>query len=285
MARTTSDIKDLITADFISKPEIIDKYSLLPGLSFNDQFSIVSFENILFSIIAFALSLHEKIVETNAENSRPHNISWYKEKAMEFLDGLELVWLNGMFSYDLTNVDDAEQRQIIDRCAVLESNTGELVFKVAKDSDGNIEPLTEPELLRFKSYMNLIKDGGNQLRIINQPADLLKVTITVYVNVQIIDLMSGRLLNTDGEIYPVQDAIDLYLSNLEFNGRFVKTFFQNAIQNAIGVELPLINSVEWKYADFPFVEIEEFKIPEAGYFKIMPEDLTIIYAPYDVANN
>lgn len=285
MARTTSEIKDIITAEYISKPEIIEKYSLIPGLTFNDQFSVVSYENIMFSIWAFALSFHERIVEANAENSRPHNISWYKEKAMAFLDGLDLVWLDGQFAYDLSNVDDIEQRRIIDRCAVLESNSGELVFKVAKNMIGDIQPLTEPELLRFKSYMDLIKDAGNQLRIINEPADFLKLTITAYVDVQIIDLETGRLLNTDAEVYPVEEAIELYLANLEFNGRFVKTFLQNSIQNAVGVELPLIDSVEWKYADFPFAPIEEFKIPEAGYFKILPEDLTILYAPYDVANN
>lgn len=285
MARTTSQIKDSITAEYISKPEIIEKYSLLPGLTFNDQFSLVSFDNIMFSIIAFALSIHEKIVETNAENSRPHNIAWYKEKAMEFMDGLDLVWVNGFFAYDLTNVDDAEQRQIIDRCAVLESDSGELVFKVAKDNAGTIEPLSEAELLRFKSYMGLIKDAGNQLRIINQPADLLRVSLTVYVNVQIIDLVTGRLLNTAEEIYPVQDAIDLYLQNLDFNGRFVKSFFQDAVQSATGVELPLVDSVEWKYADFPFATIGEFKIPEAGYFKILEQNLTINYLPYDVEYN
>lgn len=285
MARTLLEIKDAITSEYIGKPEIIEKYSLLPGLTFNDQFSLVSFENIMFSIIAFALSIHERIVETNAENSRPHNISWYKTKAMEFRDGLELVWLNGFFSYDLTAVDDAEQRQIIDRCAVLESDSGELVFKVAKDNAGTIEPLSDGELLRFADYMNLIKDAGNQLRIINEPADLLKISLTVYVNVQIIDLVTGKLLNTAEEIYPVKDAIELYLANLDFNGRFVKSFFQDAIQKASGIALPLVDSVEWKYAGFPFVPIEEFKIPEAGYFKILEENLTITYLPYDVENN
>lgn len=283
MARSTAEIKAIIVSDFISKPEIIAKYSLIPGQTFEQQFSLVSFENILFSIIAFALSFHEKIVEANAENSRPHNVPWYREQAFAFLDGLELVWNGGFFGYDLTGIDDVEDRKIIDRCAVLESNDGELVFKIATNNNGEIEPLSPPQLLRFKEYMNLIKDGGNQLRIINESADLLRVTLTVFVDPLIIDLETGKLLNTDEDVYPVEQAIEMYLENLEFNGAFVKEFFKDAIKTAPGVKLPTLNDVQWKYATFPFAPIPEWKVPEAGYFKIMPEDLTINYAPYDLA--
>jgi hypothetical protein len=280
MARDRKTIKKELTDAFISDPTIIALYGLVSGQTFEEQFSLVSVENVWFDNISLAIYEHEQIVATNALNSRPHNLSWYLEKCKNFHDGLELVWLDGQFQYDLTSVLDAEERKIIDRVAVLESSDGELVVKVATDNAGNIEPLSAPQLLRFTNYLRLIKDAGNRIRIINQEADKLKLTLDVYVDVSIIDLATGQLLNTDEVVYPVEEAINNYLSNLEFNGAFVKEFLKNEIQKASGVKLPLIQSLEWQYATFPFITIAEWKVPEAGYFKIEPTDLTINYLPY-----
>jgi len=52
MARTSTEIKASITTDFISRPEIIAKYDLIPGQTFEQQFSVASFESILFDTIA-----------------------------------------------------------------------------------------------------------------------------------------------------------------------------------------------------------------------------------------
>ena len=86
-------------------------------------------------IISYVIYIHEQIIEKFAENSRPHTINWYKNQCLNFLDGLPLVWLNEQFQYDLTNVIDADVRKIIDRCAILESNSGELVLKLATNNN------------------------------------------------------------------------------------------------------------------------------------------------------
>lgn len=280
MARDRKTIKKELTDAFIADPIVIATYGLIVGLSFEEQFSLTSIENVWFDNISFGIYNHELIVSENALNSRPHNLSWYKEKCMDFHDGFELVWLDGQFKYEASVT---EVSKIIDRVAVLESNDGELVIKVATDNAGTIEPLSAPQLTRFTNYLNLIKDAGNRIRIINQPADLLKMTLNVYVDVSIIDLSNGKLLNVTEDVYPVEDAIKNYLENLEFNGGFVKEFFKNELQKATGVKLPLIELVEWKYASFDWAEFGEWKVPEAGYFKIEPADLTINYLPYELA--
>lgn len=282
MARDRKAIKKEMTDAFISDPNVIAKYGLVEGLTFEEQFSLVSIENNWFDNISFAIYNHEQIVSQNAQNSRPHTIRWYKEQAEAFLDGLPLVWLDGQFQYDLSTVTDADVRQIIDRCAILESNDGELVIKVATDNAGVIEPLTGPQLLRFQAYMQLIKDAGNSLVFVNQSADKLKITLTVQVDVSIIDLANGRLLSTTDVVYPVKDAIASYLDNLEFNGAFVKTFFIDSIQKAVGVINPVIDVLQWKYAGFDFVDFNQRKVPEAGYFKIDDVDLTINYVGNDL---
>ena len=62
--------------------------------------------------------------------------------------------------------------------------------------------------------------------------------------------------------------------------QMVKEFLKNELSLAEGVKLPLIQGLEWKYATFPFAPIGEWKVPEAGYFKIETGDLTINYLPY-----
>lgn len=275
--RTRQEIKKQITDAFISNSIIKSIYNLVINKTFEEQFSLVSLENILFDIISYAIFVHEQIVEKNAENSRPHTIRWYREQCTNFLDGLPLTWLNGQFQYDLTNVVDVNIRKIIDRCAVLESNNGELVIKIATDNNGVLQPITPQQFIRFKTYVRQIKDAGNRIRFINTDADNLKIDLTVYVDPLIIDLQTGQLLNTTETIYPVKDAINNYLADLEFNGAFVREYFRDSLQNAKGVKLPKINELQSQFLGFPFTNIIDWKIPNAGYFKIEDTDLIINY--------
>ena len=235
--RDRKAIKKELTDAFINDPLVIEKYGLIPGLTFEEQFSKVSVEDNLFNAIAFSFDFHENIVSENAENSRPHTIRWYLDQAMNFLDGLDLQWIDGQFKYDTTNVTDLEVRKIIDRCAVVESTDGELVFKVAKEISGVLGPLTSAEIVRLSKYLGLIKDAGNRIRIISNSADKLKAIIDVYVDVLVIDTATGRQLNVEETIYPVQDAINNYLSNLEFNGAFVRELIKDEIYKSIGVKI------------------------------------------------
>jgi hypothetical protein len=268
MARTLEEIQQ----------QIYDKIAETPQLSGLTSTSRVAIWRLWVYIIAFAIWLHEEIVEANAENSRPHTLRWYREQALSFLDGLELVWLDGQFQYETEGVTNLDERQIIDRCAVLESTDGELIIKIATELDDQVQPITDDQLLRFTSYMNQIKDTGNRLVIVNRPPDKLKLTLKVYVDEQIINLGDGVLLNTDETIKPVEVAVNEHLRNLEFNGALVKEFLRDTIQKDEGVKLPIIEDLQWQYAGLPFQSIDQWQVPDAGYFEI--EELTINYLPY-----
>lgn len=234
-------------------------------------------------IFAFAMWLHEKIVAKNAENSRPQNQANFRQAILDYHDGLQLVFKGGRFQYNLTGVDDADERKIIARCAVLESDDGVLVVKIAKEVGGVLEPVSEVELTRVKAYIKDIKVPGIQIIVINQDADLIKTTLTVYVNPLMIDMTTGNLLSSGAN--PVKDAIKDYLANLEFDGAFVKDFFRSKIKASEGIELVVIEGMETKFELFDWMSFGEWRIPEAGYFKINDEDLTINYLPYVLANN
>lgn len=284
--RSQELIKSEITQQFIADPNIIQLYDLQPGLTYEDQFSVASFEDILFSQLSAALSLHEQIVEENAKNSRPHPVRWYKKQCLNYLDGLSLTWVEDQFFYyDTTNINNVDERRIIKQCSVLESNNGELVIKVAKEVNGQLQPLSTDELNRFKAYVRDIKAAGTRIRFINLPADTLKIALTVYVDINLIDLQTGRLLNTAEEVYPVKDAIQSYLSNLEFNGAFVKEFFRDQIQKAEGVKRPLIDLLQSQYLGFPFQNIEDWEVPNSGYYKADDVNVTIIYLKNDLVGN
>ena len=253
-------------------------------ISSADNTSVASLWRRLVWIFAYAMWLHEKIVSRNAENSRPQNLPNFRAAILNFHDGLDLVWKDGAFSYDLTGVVDAEARKIIDRCAGLESDDGELVVKIATDNAGVLQPIGAAEELRLKAYIRQIKVPGVRIRLVNQIADDLMATITVYVNPLIIDLATGQLLNTSATVFPVKDAIQTYLTKLEFNGALVKDRLRSEIRNADGIELAVIDDLQWKFDAFPFAPVGEWQIPEAGYFTLADANLTINYQPYVLVN-
>jgi hypothetical protein len=285
MARTYKSIKLDMTTEFIMNTNIITAYGLVSGKTFEEQFSLVSLENILFSIVAFAIMLHEQIVSKNAENSRAQNQPNFKLAVLDYHDGLPFVWKDGRFQYDLTNVTDAEERKIINRCAVLESDDGELVVKIATDDNGTLKPVTDEQEVRVTTYLSKIKVPGTHIRLINKEADLMKTSLTVYVDPLEIDIVTGKLLSSTLEIYPVKDAIKLYLASLEFNGAFVKDFFRTTLKDAQGIELVVIDQMQTKFDNYPFTDMGEWRIAQAGYFNINDANLTINYLPYVLANS
>ena len=280
MGRTIKEIKTELATNFVANAELAALYGLDQTLTFEEQFSKVSLENIWLDNMAIAIWNHEQIVTANAENSRPHTIKWYHEKALSYLDGIQLQWINGQFAYDTTGID-TQDLKIIDRCAVLESSEGYLVMKLATDNGTELTQLTADQFLRFKYYMNLIKDAGNVIVYVNDPADQLKIDISVQVDPSVIS-PAGILLNVDGNIKPVEDAIDLYLANLEFNGAFLATKFVDQIQQAKGVKDVKVNELASKFANLTFQPFQHRKVPNAGYFKVQPANLTITYTENDL---
>lgn len=241
-----------------------------------DATSKVSIWRLFIWIFSFAIWLHEKIVEKNAANSRPQNLPNYRQMVLNYLDGLPLIFSNGQFVFDTAGVTDLDERNIIKRCAVLENNRG-IVVKIATENAGVLEPVTNIQAERILNYINQQTQPGVAVRLVNEEADSLKVNLTVYVDPNVIDLATGKQLNVSGDVYPVKDAINSYLANLEFNGGFVRNYFSNTIEAATGVKVVTIDLLQWKYASLPFADLGIYKIPNAGHFKIDEADLTINY--------
>ena len=282
---TKSEIRERLKASFVADPQTIALYGLTPGETFDQQFSTASLEMMMIENMVNSIYEHEQMVAQNATNSRPQNLPNFIQTVLNYHDGQPLVWMDGQFKYDLTEVTNPNTLKIISRCAVLESNDGELVVKVAHDNAGELEPITNEEAIRLLFYLNQMKVPGVRIRLINEAADLIKTTINVYVDPLQIDLTTGQRLNSTEISYPVKEAIREYLSALEFNGAFVTNYFEAAIQSKAGVNLVEVELLQWKYAGYDFADFTTFKVPQAGYFKILDADLTINYLPYALVNN
>lgn len=276
MARTRAEIIAELKTNFVANEDLIAQYDLVPGQTFDEQFSTASLEMQWLETIATSFFDHEQLVDANAANSRPQNLPNYRQMVLNYLDGLPLIFSNGQFVFNTAGVTDLETRNIIKRCAVLENNRG-IVVKIAGENAGVLEPVTTVQAERILNYINQQTQPGVAVRLVNDVADNLKVTLTVYVDPNVIDLTTGRQLNVTGTVEPVKDAINSYLANLEFNGGFVRNYFSNTIEAATGVKVVTIDLLQWKYASLPFSDLGIYKIPNAGHFAIAPADLTINY--------
>ena len=173
------------------------------------------------------------------------------------------------------------------------NQVGVVFMKVAKNEGDNITSLSVLEQNRLREFINRIKDAGNQIQISSFPGDKLELVIdvyvdplTIYINPEDINDPNNGVLLADTSLRPVDDAIDTYLRNIEFNGAIVKTFLVDAIQKAVGVNIPLLQDMRAStVAKTPETIRGEFYIPDSGYFDLSELDVTVTYRPYTFFRN
>ena len=268
MARTITEIQKEI---FLEK----EKYAQLAGL--NNSTSKTAIWQLWVYIVATAIWMHEKIVEKNALLSRPHTLNWYREQALNYVHGADLVWKDGYFQFDLDQIDNAENKKIIKHCAVSErlyedledgqeedperlselisefyyNQVGIIFMKVAKQDGDKITPLDRQERRAFRAYMNEVKDAGTQIKVLSTKGDTVLIDLDVYVDPLVMYTEGeneGKLIR-DLSINPVDTAIKAYMTTLEFNGSFVPTFLIDQIQKIEGVNLPILRKAIVNYKD------------------------------------
>jgi len=291
MARELKEIKLQITDQWISNETIIEKYELDPVKTFEEQFSKVSIENILFNVIAFVIWFFEKLLDQNQSeineqiaNSRIHTRNWYREKALAFRFGYSLTETD---VYDDTGLTDEQiaNSKIIANAAPVKMQ-GYLRMKVVKMVGSELAPLSIAELNAFTSYMNNVTDAGTYVISTSDEADDLKLTLDIYYNPEILAGDGSRLDGTGST--PVLDAIKDYLKSLRFNGAFVETNLQDELQTVPGVKMVKILGAWSKYGTHSYDstsnknvgKINEVRITDAGYMKLDEQTSTINFFPY-----
>lgn len=270
MARSRIEIKKEITLRFMSDATLANLYGFEIGNIFENIFSKVSIENIIFDIISFSIwtleilfDKHKSEITSIVDNNHYGNHEWYNIKAKEFQLGDDLIVAGGIIRYSEIN----ESKRIIKYSATV---PGAIIqVKVAREDSGHLSVITNasPEFIldKIQDYFNKIKPFGTKVSVTSNYPDKLKIIADVYVN--------PLLLNNDGTAVndinrPVDIAINAFLETIEFNGKLNIQKLTDSIQGVNGVE-DIINLQVWaKYGENEYTQVTREYYSYAGWMII-----------------
>jgi len=291
MARTVTEIYDALVAEKQTmatlnglQPSVDTSQTLLSDLT---NTSKVALWRLFLFLVATAMWVEETLwddfkveIEDKIVKGQYGGSPWFQDQCFKFQLGYTLVWLDNQFKYTDTTSGTALAAQIIKRAAIVESG-GQVRIKVAKLVGSVVTKLSGAELTAFDDYIRKIKPAGTNTLTISADPDLLKVSIRAYYNPEV--LASDGSLLTDGASFPLEDAINNYISNLPFNGRLSLTALVDAMQAANGIVNPELLTAEAKYGALAYAAIVTEYIPDAGHLTIDPAyplSSSITYIPY-----
>ncbi len=282
-----TEIKKLITDAFIGNETIKSLYGLDDELNFEEQFSKASIESILFFAIAEcqdvnfqAMAAKKLEIESLLSSYRPHRPNWYAAKALLFQFGVNLVADADYYDNSNRTPEEIESLQVVKYADATETTDKSILYlKVATESNGKKQPLSQAQLTAFTQYVHDVSDAGVRVVIVNEIADEMQLHIDVYYDALILD-NTGKRLDGSGDT-PVQDAVRAYLQTLEFNGMYKNLSLVDALQKVDGVEIPELKYVASKYGNYAFSPINAREIAYAGYYQITDSNLQLNFIPYD----
>lgn len=266
MARTVETIKQSMTTQFMSSDTLAGWYGFTVGDSFDDTFSKVSFESILFYIIAVAHFSLETIFDTlktyiNAQLAalKPHTARWYRDKVLEFMVDKTLVQDEDY--YDTSGMADSEiaAARVVKYAAAKEAtDSSYLTIKIAGENSGVRCKLSDDVAKQVAAYINEFRDMGVKINLVNQDPDIFNCELDVYYD---------PILLPDNVKTAVLTALSTYIQNLTFNGEYTNQSLIDALQVLDGVRI-----AELKWATSRDVNsmvpdaINAKKTPISGYF-------------------
>lgn len=275
MARTFKQIKLEMTTPFMANTTLAALYGFAVGADFEIEFSKVSIENFIFSIVASAILLldqkfdtHDLEVKTIIREEKAHTAPWYRTKAKAFQYGFDLI--TDTDKYDNTGFTDEqiEDSKIIKYSAVTK-NAGQLLIKIASETGGVLAPITAPQKEAFDAYIEEIADEGVNYIVINNLPDILLLNLQIFRDPLVLSDTGMSIANGK---YPVEDALKEYMKELPFDGELVLAHLVDKLQKVEGVRIPNVVNAESQVIDVstnaykPAQPITVKTVPESGYF-------------------
>lgn len=286
MARTVNDIKNELGQMFVSNDVLASAYGLDQAQGFDAQFSKVSIESLLLDIVAYSIwmleqlfDIHKSEIDTKLYELKPHTARWYRNKALAFLYGVDLIVDSDVFDVAGATAEQVEAAKVVKYAAVVESeDMSRLIIKIAgENAAGVLSPIPDGTnggddvKSAFDYYMSEVRDAGVRLTIINYLPDLLKLDITIKRDPLVLDANGVNILSVKE---PVKDAIKAFMKELPFNGELSLQALTDKIQGVPGVLDLSINTAQttWidaeadAYGNYEFIYMS--KIPVSGYFAV-----------------
>lgn len=225
-----------MTNAFMADSTIRERYGLSENDTFDDSFSVVSIENILFYIVAACSHVLEVLfdqfkadVDEKISRAVVASVPWYYKIAKEFQYGDALVFNEATQQYSYPKED--EKKRLVKYVAVRDRGSSVEIL-ASCETGGQPTVLSDDVLTAFKQYLNRVKIAGVILSVRSLPADNISITATIRIDPLVIDRTGTRI--EDGS-FVVENAVNAYLRNIIYGGTFNKTKLVDAIQNVEGV--------------------------------------------------
>ena len=259
MARTIEQIKRQMTDRFIADPVIREKYCLTGSITFDEAFSRVSIEGIIFFVVASAIYIVESIfdrhssdVDQKIASSVLASLPWYHKIALAYQHGEELLWDDTTQSYGYAVV--SEGRRPIRYAACRDMGGGVRILVSGADDSGQPKKLSDDILTAFKYYINRCKPAGVMVDVYSLDPDALELKLSIQYNPLILNA-NGSLIREPYR-FPVESAIEDYLKNIIYGGTFNKTKLIDSIQKAEGVVDVILTDAQAVVSSGETVKIE-----------------------------
>jgi hypothetical protein len=243
---TIAEYKTQITDEFMSNASIAEAYGFTAGDAFDNVFSKVSIESILFYIVAV---VHKIIGDAQAvfkseQQKAIHaaivaNDRWWYDQVMAYVLGASLTYNSTTYKFSLVTDDDSTT--LVAYCAILQAiNENQVTYLKIMCAKVSYEVLSTAETTALTEYLKRVAPAGvifivesNTPDIIYFPANGETSGIQIYYDPMLLD--SNGMLLSDGATYPVNVAIDAYIKGIIYGGKFNVTKLIDAIQSATGV--------------------------------------------------
>lgn len=274
MARTITTIHKGIL-DSIVANEVLSPY--LTSTSIYAIYRAFSY------VIATAIWLLESFfdqhtTEVNAIilNQKSGRKPWYRDMALRFQYGFDLVPDKDYFDNGMATDEDIEDSKIIKYAAVSESEeTSRVILKIAGETSGVLSPINEEQYEAFDAYIDEIRWAGVQYSIINYLPDQLYLNIQIKRDPLVLNSTGMSILNGN---HPVQEAIQEYMKELPFNGELQLSLLVDKLQKVTGVIDATILSAQsaWINPDTSGYGVPQpifiSKVAESGYYEVVNFD-------------
>lgn len=281
--RSIEEIKQEITATFVSDEEVRKKYGLSETDTFEGTFSKASIESLLFHTVATCAHVVEQLIErhrTEVEqiihSAVPATLPWWHAKMLQFRDGYPVTFDTDRLIYRYSDQAEADREAaIIAYASVIDEAYNVKILLAKSDSEGLPTPLTPEELTRVNAYIDTIKPAGTVVKTQSTEADEVRVTATV--------LCDPLVFNADGTAVAtgektIEQAISHYLRTIDYGGTLRRMHMEDAIQTVEGVKDVAINKIEIRTADSSmWTTVTSRYTAKSGAFRLVETENNITY--------